>query len=59
VRFVVKTCACGRGFTAEEWHELARVGVHHEGGGEPDLELRTCPCGSTLAVELTEPRPEP
>jgi len=27
------------------------VGLHVEGGGYPDLEMRNCPCGSTLTVE--------
>lgn len=52
MRFVVKTCACGRGFTASEWAELARVGVHREGEGHPDLEMRSCPCGSTITLPV-------
>jgi hypothetical protein len=42
---VLKTCGCGRVFTAESWKLLKLLGKV-EG-----LELRNCSCGSTLAVE--------
>jgi hypothetical protein len=51
-----KTCSCcGRAFDRIGWLALALVGVHREGGGYPDLEMRNCACGSTLSVELTVP----
>ncbi len=45
-----KTCSCGRRYTREEWESLPLLGRQ---AGEPDLELRNCWCGSTLAVALT------
>jgi hypothetical protein len=44
---IVKSCACGRTFTAHTWKLLAKVG-HHRDFVEK-LELRNCPCGSTIA----------
>jgi hypothetical protein len=45
---IVKSCACGRTFTAHTWKLLAKVG-HHRDFVEK-LELRNCPCGSTIAM---------
>ena len=50
---------CGRGYTRDEFDKLEYVGTNHIPGGELDddkwdeydLELRNCPCGSTIAVE--------
>jgi hypothetical protein len=40
-----------------KWAALRPVGVQESGSGdEPDVELRDCPCGSTLGVELTANR---
>jgi hypothetical protein len=51
---VLKTCACGLVYDVDTWRELAFVGVHREGGGYPDLELRNCSCGSTLCLEVRD-----
>jgi hypothetical protein len=51
---MLKTCACGLGYDVDAWRGLVFVGVHREGGGYPDLELRNCSCGSTMAVEVSE-----
>lgn len=50
-----KKCnACGREIKSlKSWLRLPRVGVQGSGDPEsPDLELRNCPCGSTLAVSV-------
>lgn len=49
---VVKVCKCGRKFTADDWLDLACGGLM---GGINDytlLELRHCPCKSTLALNI-------
>jgi len=47
---LVKVCGCGRTFSAHEWSLLHCLGsmVDEEG----TIELRNCPCGSTIAVEI-------
>jgi len=52
----VKTCACGRAFTAAEWFALDYVGpLYIPPGDDPETEppehfdLRNCVCGSTLS----------
>jgi hypothetical protein len=45
---VTKKCGCGRVHTQEGWKQLPFVGVMHE----DCLELRNCPCGSTIALPL-------
>lgn len=47
-----KRCGCGRLYTAEAWQALPYVGVQRL-DDEPDLELRNCACGSTLAIPVT------
>lgn len=50
-----KACACGVVHLASSWSTLDYCGVMKGIAGEaefPDLELRNCACGSTLAVEL-------
>ena len=42
-----KVCGCGAFFSKSEWRELHRVGMYE------NLELRNCPCGSTLTVETS------
>lgn len=52
-----KQCSCGKKYTKEQWDALPFVGVwprmidglvlSHD-----DLELRTCLCGSTIAVPM-------
>ena len=49
-----KSCACGRSHTKSEWPRLALVGVQRDFDERPRLELRNCPCSSTIAVELPE-----
>lgn len=49
-----KACSCGRRFSASEFELLACIGrmfdtVDH-------LELRNCPCGSTIAQHVSVPR---
>jgi len=46
----VKHCACGLSFDPTEWAALDYVGVSAD--EVQRLELRNCPCGSTLAVDL-------
>lgn len=45
---VHKACPCGRTFTAEQWATLVMVGKMFD--AEETLELRNCPCGSTIAT---------
>jgi len=47
----VKTCSCcGRTFDAAAWAKLPLVG--HQDFDEERLELRSCTCRSTLAVQV-------
>jgi len=54
-----KHCGCGRTHTPSVWPTLEYVGVQpgfpedEDGPAIPDCEMRNCPCGSTLAVEMT------
>lgn len=52
---IVKQCGCGRTFTREGWDRLEFVGRQHvpedEFGPEISIELRNCPCGSTIAID--------
>lgn len=48
----VCTCACGCRYDADGWKCLAYVGRMDDGfGGQ--LELRNCPCKSTLAIPVS------
>jgi hypothetical protein len=50
-----KVCGrCARSFTQAEWAALPLLGV--QVFPDEKLELRNCPCGSTLAVPLLVPR---
>jgi hypothetical protein len=55
-----KDCGCGRTFDEATWAELPVVGTMDGFPAEgdepaiPPIELRNCPCGSTIAVELEE-----
>lgn len=57
---LVKTCRCGKSYDAHAWRALTYVGVQPGGPADehgpayPDVELRNCSCGSTLAVEGEE-----
>lgn len=44
-----KVCGCGRRHSAAGWAGLVRVGEHENVDGDL-LELRNCPCGSTLSI---------
>jgi hypothetical protein len=47
---VLKECSCcATLYTCEEWQALALVGPMDDGAGGV-LELRNCPCGTTMAV---------
>lgn len=54
----LKHCACGNVHDAARWAKLPLVGVQPGieaddfGDAVPPIELRNCPCGSTLAIEL-------
>lgn len=47
-----KVCACGHAISEEEWETLRYIGIQSvpPSFGMPDLELRNCVCGSTIAV---------
>ncbi len=60
---VVKTCGCGQHFTHSQWNSLDYVG--RQGSTEIEeetpsctyfnlllVELRNCPCNTTLVMEL-------
>lgn len=49
-----KHCACGASYAGTEWLKLPYVGVIDDGVDR--LELRTCPCSSTIAIELEQVR---
>lgn len=47
----MKRCACGRVHDPAAWAALPLVGIQDP--EEPDaIELRNCPCGSTIAVRV-------
>jgi hypothetical protein len=49
---IVKVCKCGQKFTETQWRALPLVGkMDYEEDGDKRLELRNCPCGSTIAIE--------
>lgn len=48
-----KQHSCGGSYTIDDWEKLQYVGVQKAGdlaSEIPDLELRQCKCGSTLAI---------
>ena len=47
---VAKTCRCGRRHTLLEWSRLPSAGDMKDEAEH--LELRNCPCGSTLALKV-------
>lgn len=53
-----KRCGCGRTFDESQWIRLDFVDwqvVEMRQPGEPKwLELRNCPCGSTIAVGVMD-----
>lgn len=54
----MKTCSCGRRYSAPEWLALPAVGnqfYDDETGRWHRLELRNCSCKSTMAIEWPLP----
>ncbi|MGH7296902.1 MAG: response regulator [Polyangiaceae bacterium] len=47
-----KACACGKVYTFETWRELPICGLMRVPGRRGAIELRNCPCGSSLGVDL-------
>lgn len=50
-----KTCTCcGAKITEDDWETMSYCGVQNGDAeiGVPDLELRNCSCGTTLAIVL-------
>lgn len=48
-----KVCSCGASYTEATWKSLEIVGEMHDGEGEA-IELRNCPCGSTISIVIPE-----
>ena len=50
---MIKVCSCNRRYcTLKQWERLGYVGIHKDERPYPDLELRNCACGSTIAVAI-------
>jgi len=47
----IKSCGCGRIFTREQWDQLEQLSDWLFTAG-PIFEVRNCPCGSTLIVDV-------
>lgn len=46
-----KKCGCGNVHTEEGWECLRYIGVQKSGMKDiPDLEMRSCGCGATMAI---------
>jgi hypothetical protein len=45
---------CGKDYTKDTWKKLHYVGVQQALNSKDNVELRNCPCGSTLAVPLNQ-----
>ncbi len=52
---VVKRCSCGREFTDSQWTVLPRCGRMHLARRDSMVELRNCPCGSSMARKVEGP----
>ena len=52
---VVKRCSCGREFTRSTWAALPRCGRMHLARRDATVELRNCPCGSSMALQFEGP----
>lgn len=48
---VVKSCGCGRKYTANDWLDLIPIGFMDGYNDYTLLDMRNCPCGSTICVE--------
>ncbi len=51
-RGVIKRCSCGREYTRSQWLGLPRCGRMHLARRDTVVELRNCPCGSSLSLQL-------
>jgi hypothetical protein len=54
MKLIVKTCpSCQRDFTERAWCLLPSVGAvtSEDETGTYHLEMRNCPCGSTIGIE--------
>jgi hypothetical protein len=54
----MKTCSCGRRYTAAQWAALRDIGsqfYEDETGIWYRLELKNCECQSTMAIEFRLP----
>ena len=49
---VVATCSCGTAYTGRTWAKLRWVGKQPQGPDDPPIELRNCPCGSSIGAEV-------
>jgi hypothetical protein len=52
--FWLRQCQCGSCFTHDEWARLALAGEMDGPEEGQRIELRHCPCGSTISVLLEE-----
>lgn len=50
-RKVIGCGKCGAGYSNREFEDLQYIGVQRFSGGT-NLELRNCPCGSTISKKL-------
>lgn len=54
---IISECKCGCKYNKEQWKTLDYVGpIEHpkdETGPAVSLELRNCPCGSTISADKT------
>jgi CheY-like chemotaxis protein len=51
---VVKRCTCGREYTRAQWLALPRCGRMNLARRGSVVEVRNCPCGSSMALPLDE-----
>jgi CheY-like chemotaxis protein len=51
---VVKRCGCGQSYTRDRWLALPLCGRVHIPGASRTLELRNCPCGSSIGIAIGE-----
>jgi hypothetical protein len=54
---IIKVCSCGQEYTLEEWSALPYVGLFDiDEDDDQAAEMRNCPCGSSIAIELRQHR---
>lgn len=54
---IIKTCGCGRSYTASQWADLPFHALHTWPWGEVQ-EFRHCLCRSTIVIVLVEGLPD-